>query len=127
MWPHILRLTVALLGIALVVIGVVALLAPGFAAASYGVDATTPSALAFVRAAGVRDTAIGAIFLALLARRVENTTLGIVVLVATLIPIVDSVIVLETSGVRLPVFIHAGSILPLIVLAIALIGVRDAD
>ena len=115
----------ALLGLLLVAIGVAAMVAPGFAAASYGVDATF-SAHAFVRAAGARDVAIGALLLVLLARRVDTTTLGIVVLVTTLVPIVDSVIVLQASGLRLAVVIHAGSILPILILAMTLIGVRDA-
>ena len=39
------------------------------AAALCGVDATTPTARVFVRAAGARDVAIGAILLGLLTRR----------------------------------------------------------
>lgn len=122
---HILRGLVALLGVGFVAIGVAALLGPGFAAALYGVDATTPSAHVFVRAAGARDVAIGAIILGLLTRRSETRSLSIAVFGATLVPIFDSLSVLQASGVQLAFILHAGSILPMMVLAIALIWVRD--
>ena len=127
MRPHILRSLVALLGVGFVAIGVAALLVPGFAAALYGVDATTLSTRVFVRAAGARDVALGAILLGLLIRRSETRTVSIVVLGATLVPIFDAVSVLQASGVQLALILHAGSILPMIVLAIALIGVRDSN
>lgn len=121
MRPHLLRRLVALLGLGLVAVGIAALLVPGLAAAVYGVDATTLSARIFVRAAGVRDLAIGGILLGLLARRIESRALGIAVLGTTLVPIVDSLNVLQGSGLRLAVILHAGSILPIVFLAIALI------
>ena len=120
-----LRFLVALLGVGLVAVGVAAVLAPGFAATLYGVDATTLSATVFVRAAGARDVAIGAILIALLARRCDARTMGIAVLGATLVPVFDTVSVLQASGMRLALILHAGSILPMIVIAIALMGVRD--
>ena len=120
-----LRFLVALLGVGLVAIGIAAVFAPGFAATLYGVDATTFAARVFARAAGARDVAIGAILIGLLARRCDNRTVGIAVLGATLVPVFDTVSVLQASGLRLQLILHAGSILPMIVLAIVLIGVRD--
>jgi hypothetical protein len=120
-----LRFLVALLSVGLVAVGVSAVLAPGFAATLYGVDATTFAARVFVRAAGARDVTIGAILIGLLARRSDTRTMGIAVLAATLVPVFDTVSVLQASGLRLALILHAGSILPMIVLAIALIGVRD--
>ncbi|HEU4934666.1 MAG TPA: DUF4267 domain-containing protein [Pyrinomonadaceae bacterium] len=125
MRPYILRGLVALLGVGFVAIGVAALLVPGFAAALYGVDATTSSARVFVRAAGARDVAIAAILFGLLTRRSDPRSLSIAVFGATLVPIFDSVSVLQASGVQLALILHAGSILPMMVLAIALVGVRD--
>ena len=125
MRPLILRPLVALLGVGLVAIGVAALIGPGFAATLYGVDATTVSAQVFVRAAGARDIAIGAILLGLLARRSDTGAVGIAVLGATLVPIFDTASVLHASGVQLAVILHAGSILPMMFLAIALIAVRN--
>jgi len=125
MRQYMLRFLVALLGVGLVAVGVAAVLAPGFAATLYGVDATTLSATVFVRAAGARDVAIGAILIALLARRCDARTMGIAVLGATLVPVFDTVSVLQASGMRLALILHAGSILPMIVIAIALMGVRD--
>jgi len=119
-----LRASVAILSVALVGIGLAALLAPGFAAAGYGVDVSTLSDHAYVRAAGVRDIAIGGILLVLLARLSETRTVGIAVLVATLVPIVDTINVLQASGVRPALILHVGSILPMMILAIALLGAR---
>ena len=123
-WPRMLRASVAILSVALVGIGLAALLAPGFAAAGYGVDVSTLSDHAYVRAAGVRDIAIGGILLVLLARLSETRTVGIAVLVATLVPIVDTINVFQASGVRPALILHVGSILPMMILAIALLGAR---
>lgn len=125
MRPQLLRLPVVLMSVTFVALGTAALLVPDIASALYGVDATTHSARAFVRAAGARDIAIGGILLGLLARHVESRTVGITVLATTLVPIVDAVIVFQASGVRPATVLHAGSILPMLILAIALIGARD--
>ena len=120
-----LRYLVVLVSVGLIVVGVTALLAPGFAATLYGVDAITLSARVFVRAAGARDVAIGAILIGLLVRRSDPGSVGIAVLGATLVPIFDTLSVLQASGVQLALILHAGSILPMMVLAIALLGRRD--
>ena len=122
---YMLRYLVVLVSVSFIAVGVAALLAPGFAATLYGVDAITLSARVFVRAAGARDVAIGAILIGLLARRSDTGSVGIAVLGATLVPIFDAVSVLQTSGVQLALILHAGSILPMMVLAIALLGLRD--
>ena len=123
-WPRMLRALVAIFSVALICIGVAALLAPGFAAAGYGVDVSTLSDHVYVRGAGVRDIVIGGILLVLLARLNETRTIGIAVLIATLVPIVDTINVLQASGVRLALILHVGAILPMMILAIALIGAR---
>lgn len=120
-----LRYLVVLLSVGFFAVGITALLAPGFAATLYGVDATTLSARVFVRAAGARDVAIAAILIGLLARRSDTGSVAIAVLGATLVPIFDTVSVLQASGVQLALILHAGSILPMIVIAIALLGLRD--
>ena len=56
----------ALVFLALVAVGVVALVAPRFSASQYGIVIDDPRALALIRAMGVRDVAIGAL-IALLA------------------------------------------------------------
>lgn len=122
---YMLRYLVVLLSVGFFAVGVTALLAPGFASTLYGVDATTLSARVFVRAAGARDVAIAAILIGLLARRSDTGSVAIAVLGATLIPIFDTVSVLQASGVQLALILHAGSILPMIVIAIALLGLRD--
>ena len=120
-----LRYLVVLVSVGFIAVGVAALLAPGFAATLYGVDAITLSARVFVRAAGARDVAIGAILIGLLVRRSDPGSVGIAVLGATLVPIFDTVSVLQASGMQLALILHAGSIFPMMVLAIALLGLRD--
>ena len=120
-----LRYLVVLVSVGFIAVGVAALVAPGLAATLYGVEAITPSARVFVRAAGARDVAIGAILIGLLARRSDTGSVGIAVLGATLVPIFDSVSVLQASGVQLALILHAGSILPMMILAIALLRLRD--
>ena len=120
-----LRYLVVMVSIGFIGVGVAALLAPGFAATLYGVDAITLPARVFVRAAGARDVAIGAILIGLFARRSDTRSLGIAILGATLVPVFDALSVLQASGVQLALILHAGSILPMMVLAIALLGLRD--
>lgn len=120
-----LRYLVVLVSVGFIAVGVTALLAPGFAATLYGVDAITLSARVFVRAAGARDVVIGAILIGLLVRRSDPGSLGIGVLGATLVPIFDTLSVLQAAGVQLALILHAGSILPMTVLAIALLKLRD--
>jgi hypothetical protein len=120
-----LRYLVVLVSVGFIAVGVAALLAPGFAATLYGVDATTLPARVFVRAAGARDVAIAAILIGLLVRRSDTRSVGIVVLGATLVPIFDALSVLQASGAQLALILHAGSILPMMVLAIALLRLRD--
>lgn len=88
-----------LIGAAIIVIGARFLIAPGAAAAGYGVqpDVVDRSVLAYMRVKGVRDIASGLIVLILMAAGAPHL-LGWVLLAATIIPIADLAIVLGAGG-----------------------------
>jgi hypothetical protein len=76
------------------------LLAPSTAAAAYGVPASTePHSRAYLSAKGIRDIASG-LFVAMLMAHGSAHALGWFMLIATLIPIGDAMIVLREGGSR---------------------------
>ena len=86
------------------------LLAPSSAAAAYGVPAgTEPHSRAYLSAKGIRDIASG-LFAAMLIVYGSAHALGWFMLVATIIPIADAVIVLHQGGSRAVAFgVHGGT------------------
>lgn len=94
------------LGGMLLLIAVTALANPAFAAKGYGIASADPAALAYMRAAGLRDGSVAlAVFLLLLAG--EARALRWVLLATAVIPVGDAAIVLSSAGFCLPVCIHA--------------------
>jgi len=90
-----------LVGVAIVLIGVRFLVRPAAAAAAFGVPASVDNA--FLSAKGVRDIASG-LFIGLLLWHGQPRLLGWFILLATLIPVVDGVIVLRHHGPRVIAF-----------------------
>ena len=86
----------ALGGFAFFALGIGALTAPGISSAQYGLPTTDRTALAFVRAVGARDLALGIIVLLLLASR-NRSALEIVLGISTLAAAGDA---LAVSGAR---------------------------
>jgi hypothetical protein len=86
------------------------LLAPSLAAAAYGVPVgTEPHSRAYLYAKGIRDLASG-LFVAVLMAYGSAHALGWFMLVATIIPVADAVIVLRQGGSRTVAFgIHGGT------------------
>jgi hypothetical protein len=84
----------------IIVIGCRFLLAPSTAAAAYGVAAgAEPHSQAYLFAKGIRDIASG-LFVAMLMAYGSAHALGWFMLIATLIPIADAMIVLRHGGSR---------------------------
>jgi Domain of unknown function (DUF4267) len=84
----------------IIFIGCRFLLAPSTAAAAYGVSAgTEPHSRAYLFAKGIRDIASG-LFVAMLIAYGYAHALGWFMLIATVIPIADAVIVLHQGGSR---------------------------
>jgi Domain of unknown function (DUF4267) len=88
-----------LIGAGIIFIGARFIVAPGVAAASYGVqpDLGQRSAGAYLSVKGVRDIASGLIIFILMAAGATHL-LGWVILAATIIPIADAIIVLGNGG-----------------------------
>lgn len=82
----------ALAAIALMVIGVVALVAPRTSATQYGILVDDPRALAFIRAMGVRDLVIG-VLLGLLATGRSRPLVASALYATTAVAIVDWILV----------------------------------
>jgi Domain of unknown function (DUF4267) len=84
----------------IIFIGCRFLLAPSTAAVAYGVPASNePHSRAYLSAKGIRDIASG-LFVAMLMVYGSTRVLGWFMLIATLIPIVDAMIVLRDGGSR---------------------------
>lgn len=88
-----------LIGLGIIFVGTRFLLAPSTAAAGYGVplEQETARAGAYLAAEGVRDIASGFFIFILIAFQAPHI-LGWIILGATIIPIVDAVIVLTHNG-----------------------------
>ena len=88
-----------LIGLGIIFVGTRFLLAPSTAAAGYGipVEQETARAGAYLAAKGVRDIASGFFVFILIAFQAPQI-LGWIIVAATIIPIVDAVIVLTHNG-----------------------------
>ena len=84
---------VIVIAMALVVVGVTAMIAPHFASAMFGVAEADNSALVYFYATGMRDVTIGCLLFALALHRAGRRILGATLMVLALIPIVDAIIV----------------------------------
>lgn len=113
-----------LIAAAIVFIGARFLVAPRVAAAGYGVpvDPDQPQVDAYLSVKGIRDVASG-VFVAILMVAGETHLLGWIILAATMIPVVDAVIVLRAGGTRAVAFgVHGGTALVMVVAAALLLA-----
>ncbi len=112
-------LTVAV-AVGIIFIGARFLFAPDVAARGFGIPLADPDDAAFLFVKGARDIVSGLIFLVLLWSG-ERRLIGALLLVATLIPISDGVIVLSSIGWRPVLAIHWGTALYMLLLSFALL------
>lgn len=113
-----------LIAAGIIFIGFRFLLAPSTAAAAYGVPAgAEPHLQAYLSAKGIRDIASG-LFLAMLMAYGSTRVLGSFILIATLIPIVDAMIVLRQGGSRAIAFgVHGSTAVAMLIIGgLVLIG-----
>ena len=103
---------------AIVFIGCRFLLAPSTAAGAYGVPAATePHSRAYLSAKGIRDIASG-LFTAMLIAYGSAHALGWFMLIATLIPIADAMIVLHQGGSRTIAFgVHGATAVAMLIIS----------
>ena len=107
----------ALVGVGIIFIGARFLLAPSLAAAGYGVTGSG----AYLSAKGVRDIASG-LFVFVLIASGQLRALGLIMGVATLIPVGDALIVLRNGGPRVIAFgIHGATAVAMLVIATLLL------
>ncbi len=98
-----------LIAAAIILVGARFLVAPRVAATGYGVpvDLDGPSAGAYLSVKGIRDIASG-LFVVILMVAGQTHLLGWLILAATIIPLVDTFIVLRNGGSRSIAFgVHA--------------------
>jgi hypothetical protein len=109
---------VAVIGLALISIGPAALLIPDRAASAYGIPAETPSARAYLLAAGVRDVALGIWLLALLRLGAGNRVLAVSLFALGVVAAGDAAIVLANGGSQRgwAMGVHLGGLAVLLVL-----------
>jgi len=102
----------------IIFIGCRFLWAPSLAAAGYGVPAgTEPRSRAYLSAKGIRDIASG-LFIAILMAFGSARALGWFMLVATIIPIADGVIVSHHGGSRAVAFgVHGGTAAAMLIIS----------
>ena len=102
----------------IIFIGCRFLLAPSTAAAAYGVPAgAEPHLRAYLSAKGIRDIASG-LFVAILIAYGSANGLGWFMLIATLIPIADAVIVLHQGGSRTIAFgVHGSTAVVMLIIS----------
>ena len=107
-----------LIGAGIIFIGCRFLWAPSTAATAYGVPAgVEPHSRAYLSAKGIRDIASG-LFVAILMIYGSAQALGWFMLVATLIPIADAVIVLHQGGDRAIAFgVHGGTAVAMLIIS----------
>jgi|SRR5215831_17744853 len=106
------------IAVGIIFIGCRFLLAPSTAAAAYGVPAgAEPHARAYLSAKGIRDIASG-LFVAILMASGSAHALGWFMLVATLIPIADAVIVSHHGGSGAVAFgVHGGTAVAMLIIS----------
>ena len=94
------------------------LLAPSLAAAGYGVPASTePHSRAYLSAKGIRDIASG-MFIAMLIAFGSAHALGWFMLIASIIPLSDALIVLHQGGSRTVAFgVHGGTAVAILIIS----------
>lgn len=106
--------------VGIILIGVRFLFAPDTAARGFGIPLSDPRNVAFLFAKGVRDIVSGLVFLGLLWNG-ERRIIGVLLLIATLIPVSDGAIVLSFVGWSPVLAIHWGTALYMLLLSFALV------
>jgi hypothetical protein len=106
------------IAVGIVFIGCRFLLAPSSAAAAYGVPAgAEPHSRAYLSAKGIRDIASG-LFAAMLIAFGSAHALGWFMLIASIIPLSDAVIVLHQGGSRTIAFgVHGATAVAILIIS----------
>ena len=118
--PRDIRIALAVVGLALIAVGPMAVLAPATVATAFGIPAATADARAYLLASATRDVALGIWLLALVrlrpGRRVLASSLSAIALVAA----GDAVNVAAYAGWQPALVLHIGGLFVLLVLGLYL-------
>ncbi|HWZ58886.1 MAG TPA: DUF4267 domain-containing protein [Gemmatimonadaceae bacterium] len=113
-----------IIAVMLVVVGCAAGLAPGLTARGFGITATDPAALAYVRASGSRDLVLALILIMLLVHH-ATVFLALSIALSAFIAATDLVLVMRTPGAqRSSGLVHGSSVVVLLVTAACLASLR---
>lgn len=111
------------LPVAIIVLGINFLLNPVGASTAFGIPIHDPDAFPFIWTKGIRDIFSGLVILPFLLRGDRRTT-GALVATAVFIPIGDGLIILKHLGFAPPIYIHWGTALYMVVVAVFLLRSR---
>jgi Domain of unknown function (DUF4267) len=109
----------ALASVAILLLGVRAFLDPVAASAGFGLPMHTDSETTFVRIYGARNAFLGAVALTFLAFRMVQP-LTLLFALATVLPLLDAVVIVSRIGVGQELFRHAAILLVLAIVSASL-------
>jgi hypothetical protein len=109
-----------LIPVAIIGIGINFILNPVGASTAYGIPIHDPAAFPFMWVKGIRDIFSGLVVLTFLFRGERRTT-AILFSLAILIPVGDGLVILSHAGFAPPIFIHWGTALYMMIVAVFLL------
>jgi hypothetical protein len=109
-----------LIPLAIIAIGINFILNPVGASTAYGIPIHDPAAFPFMWVKGIRDIFSGLVVLTFLLRGDRRTT-AILFALAIFIPVGDGFVILSHLGFASPIFIHWGTALYMMIVAVFLL------
>ena len=106
--------------VAIIAIGINFILNPVGASTGYGIPIHDPAAFPFMWIKGIRDIFAGLVILAFLLKGDRRTT-AILFAISIFIPFCDGLVILRHLGFAPPIYIHWGTALYMIIVAVFLL------
>ncbi len=111
------------LAFGITIVGLLAILAPATGSVMFGMPASTPEALPWIRLASIRDIALGLVLFTMMALK-EGRTAGILILLIIVVPVADVTTVFMSTGFSYHILIHGSAIVYMLVLGVMLLRRR---
>lgn len=109
--------------IAIIVVGINFIVNPIGGGVGYGIASQSSDAIPYMWVKGIRDIFSGLVVIASLVKG-DRHFIGIVLAIAIFIPVGDGLIILNRLGLAMPLLIHWGTALYMIVVATLLLRVK---
>lgn len=109
--------------LAIIAVGINFILNPVGASTGYGIPIHDPAAFPFMWVKGIRDIFSGLVVLTFLLRGERRTT-AILFALAVFIPVCDGLVILTHLGFAPPIYIHWGTALYMMIVAVFLVRER---